>query len=255
METSVKSAIARNALPMKTKSTRTYGNHAGLVVAAFVVFNQLIVAAPQGPAPQIPEGGGPPGPFPNTSVSAANVIAKGSSVFDGRVEVPGFDGQGPIAWSLNRYNRGDFALRLAPGDPVAALGNLGQGFIDFRITRPAWLPVKHGDPASRLALLYRLRGKTVPLIGVMAKGLFILLWRFHGRPRVRPTTWPTAVFLPGALILIPAELGRTVQVRKQTSVFQPHGFRSIKVGLGATLQGRLRRGGPVGPVQTHTPRA
>lgn len=131
---------------MKTKCTRARGNHGGLVVAAFVVCNQLLVAAPQGPAPLIPEGGGPPGPFPNTSVSAVNVIAKGSSVFDGRVEVPGFDGQGPITWSLNRYNRGDFALRLAPGDPVAALGNLGQGFIDFADNSPgvaasqAWRP-------------------------------------------------------------------------------------------------------------------
>ncbi len=103
-------------------------------------------AAPPGPAPQVPAGGGPPGAFPNTSVSAVNVIAKGSTEFNGNVDVPGFDGQGPIPWSLNRYNRGDFALRLSPGDPTAALDNLNQGFIDFGDNSPgvaasqAWRP-------------------------------------------------------------------------------------------------------------------
>ncbi|MCZ7637547.1 MAG: hypothetical protein M5U12_16830 [Verrucomicrobia bacterium] len=64
---------------------------------AFVLLSAAIpvaLAAPPGPTPQIPEGGGPPGPFPNTSVSAVNVIAKGSSTFSGAVDVPGFEGQG-----------------------------------------------------------------------------------------------------------------------------------------------------------------
>lgn len=95
-----------------------------------------LVAAPPGPTPQIPEGGGPPGPFPNTSVTAVNVVAKGGTEFGGSVEVTGFNGQGPIPWSLNRYNRGDFAMRLSPGDPVAALGNLNQGFIEFGDNSP-----------------------------------------------------------------------------------------------------------------------
>lgn len=99
-------------------------------------------SAPPGPTPQIPEGGGPPGAFPNTSVSAVNVIAKGSTTFDGSVDVAGLDGSGPIAWSVNRYNRGDLALRLAPGNPTAALGNLGQGFIEFGDSSP-------GIPASQ----------------------------------------------------------------------------------------------------------
>lgn len=116
---------------------------------AFVLLTAAVpvaLAAPPGPTPQIPEGGGPPGPFPNTSVSAVNVIAKGSSTFTGAVDVPGFEGHGPIPWSLNRYNRGDFAMRLSPGDPVAALNNLNQGFIEFGDNAPsvpasqAWRP-------------------------------------------------------------------------------------------------------------------
>ncbi len=104
------------------------------------------LAAPPGPTPQVPEGGGAPGPFPNTSVSAVNVLAKGSTTFNGSVEVTGFDGHGPIPWSLNRYNRGDFAMRLAPGNPAAALGNLNQGFSEFGDSSPgvaasqAWRP-------------------------------------------------------------------------------------------------------------------
>ncbi len=90
-----------------------------------------LVAAPAGPAPQIPADGGAPGPFPNTSVSGVNVLAKGSTTFNSNVEVTGLDGHGPIPWTVNRYNRGDFAVRLAPGNPAAALGNLGQGFIEF----------------------------------------------------------------------------------------------------------------------------
>lgn len=114
--------------------------------AALLTALSTVMAAPPGPTPQIPDGGGAPGPFPNTSVSAVNVIAKGSTVFNSNVDVPGLDGQGPIAWSVNRYNRGDLALRLAPGDPTAALGNLGQGFIDFGDNSPglaasqAWRP-------------------------------------------------------------------------------------------------------------------
>lgn len=88
-------------------------------------------AAPPGPTPQVPEGGGLPGAFPNTSISAVNVIVKGSTTFDSSVEVSGLNGSGPIAWSVNRYNRGDFAIRLSPGDPVAALNNLGLGFTEF----------------------------------------------------------------------------------------------------------------------------
>lgn len=113
------------------------------------------IAAPPGPEPQMPEGGGLPGPFPNTSVSAVNVVAKGSSVFNGSVEVTGFEGQGPIAWSCNRYNRGDFAMRLAPGDPEAALGNLNQGFIEFGDSSP-------GVPASQAWRPTPAMGITIP---------------------------------------------------------------------------------------------
>lgn len=108
------------------------------VPLALLMTTSALLAAPPGPTPQIPDGGAAPGPYPNTSVSAVNVIAKGSSTaFNGSVEVTKFDGQGPVAWSVNRYNRGDFAIRLSPADPVAAQSNLGQGFIEFA----------NGDPA------------------------------------------------------------------------------------------------------------
>ncbi|MCC6231707.1 MAG: hypothetical protein IT580_03640, partial [Verrucomicrobiales bacterium] len=115
-------------------------------MAAFLTTAIPLLAAPAGPAPVIPEGGGAPGPFPNTSVSGVNVISKGSTTFNSSVEVTGLDGQGPIPWSVNRYNRGDLALRLSPGDPTAALGNLNQGFIEFGDSTPgvaasqAWRP-------------------------------------------------------------------------------------------------------------------
>jgi hypothetical protein len=99
-------------------------------------------AAAPGPEVVVPEGGSPPGAYPNTSVASVNVIARGGTTFDSTVEVTGFDGQGPIPWSLNRYNRGDFAMRLAPADPAAAEGPLDQGFIEFADASPA-LPAHH----------------------------------------------------------------------------------------------------------------
>ena len=98
--------------------------------------------APPGPTPVVPAGGQPPGPFPNTSVTAINVVAKGSATgFTGDVEVPGFAGQGPIFWVVNRYNRGDFALRLAPADSAAANANtLNKGFTQFAGANDASLP-------------------------------------------------------------------------------------------------------------------
>lgn len=108
-----------------------------LLLLASLALGPAAAAAPAGPAPQVPAEGRPPGAYPNTSVSAVNVIARGSTVFNSSVDVPGLDGQGPVAWSVNRYNRGDFALRLAPGNPVAALTNLGLGFIEFGDNSPA----------------------------------------------------------------------------------------------------------------------
>ncbi len=112
------------------------------MVAALMTLSWAGVAAPPGPEVQIPEGGSAPGPFPNTSVTAVNVIARGSDVFDGSVEITGFEGEGPIPWSINRYNRGDIALRLSPADPEAAAGSLNQGFIEFADTATE-LPASH----------------------------------------------------------------------------------------------------------------
>lgn len=89
-------------------------------------------AAPAGPVPQVPAGGGPPGAFPNTTVSAVNVNARGSTTFNGNVEINSFEGAGPIPWTVTKYNRGDIAMRLAPANPANANANtLNKGFIDF----------------------------------------------------------------------------------------------------------------------------
>lgn len=137
---------------MRTFRAQTFGRRLATTrctphaVALLLTASLSATAAPAGPTPQVPDGGGAPGAFPNTSVSGVNVIAKGSTTFNSNVEVTGLDGQGPIPWSVNRYNRGDLALRLAPGDPTAALGNLNQGFIDFGDNSPgiaasqAWRP-------------------------------------------------------------------------------------------------------------------
>lgn len=114
------------------------------------------LAAPSGPEVAVPEGGSAPGPYPNASVTAVNVIARGSNAgFDGRAEVVGFDGNGPIPWSVNRYNRGDYALRLSPADPTAAATSMGQGFIDFADNSP-------GLPASHAWRPTTVRGVVIP---------------------------------------------------------------------------------------------
>lgn len=80
------------------------------------------LVTPYGPDPIVPEGGMPPGPFPGDTVGAANWIASSGTSFDGTVAI-GLEGQGPIPWSMSRYNRGDFAVRLSPLDPTAAQDN------------------------------------------------------------------------------------------------------------------------------------
>jgi hypothetical protein len=126
---------------MQTSHNCLFG---GSSAATFLVLLCALpgVAAPAGPIPQVPAGGGAPGPFPNTSVSAVNVVAKGSSTaFDGRVEVSGFAGQGPVPWTITKYNRGDFAMRLSPANPAAADANtLNRGFVDFTSATDASLP-------------------------------------------------------------------------------------------------------------------
>lgn len=113
----------------------------------------VLAAIPPGPEPQIPAEGQPPGPFPNTTVTAVNVNARGGSEFNSNVEVAGFEGQGPVAWSVNRYNRGDIALRLAPNDPEAALSNLGQGFIEFADDSPSLPANQAWRPDPRLGVV------------------------------------------------------------------------------------------------------
>lgn len=104
----------------------------GGCLAAVVVSVAATAAPPPGPTPQVPAGGGPPGAFPNGSVAAVNVNSRGGATFDGNVEMAGFEGMGPIPWTVTKYNRGDIAMRLAPANPANANANtLGKGFIDF----------------------------------------------------------------------------------------------------------------------------
>ena len=77
---------------------------------------------PYGPDPVAPDGGSLPGPFPGNTVGAANWVASSGTTFDGTVSIA-LDGQGPIPWSMSRYNRGDFAVRLSPLDPAGSQDN------------------------------------------------------------------------------------------------------------------------------------
>lgn len=97
-----------------------------------LVLPALAHGAASGPTPQVPAGGGPPGPFPNATVSAVNVVAKGSATFNSNVEIKAYDGQGPVRWTVTKYNRGDISMRLAPANADAADANtLDRGFVDF----------------------------------------------------------------------------------------------------------------------------
>lgn len=128
---------------------QTYSkNKISLMTRSMIPFSLMLVCIGQvhaagsaaGPAPVVPEGVTAPGLYPNRGVTGVNVIAKGSTAFDSNVEVTGFEGSGPVPWSINRYNRGDFAMRLAPADPVAAAAVMNLGFIQFNGASNAALP-------------------------------------------------------------------------------------------------------------------
>ena len=100
-----------------------------------------------GPMPEVPSdppGSGPPGPYPNFSLTAANWIATSGTTYDGTVNLDLAE-EGPIAWSCTKINRGDFAVRLSPANAVAAKHNLGvlQDWGNSRASDPsgqAWRP-------------------------------------------------------------------------------------------------------------------
>jgi hypothetical protein len=69
-----------------------------------------------------------------------NVVARGSTTFNSNVEITGYEGNGPIPWTVTKYNRGDIAMRLAPANPAGADANtLNRGFIDFTTANDASL--------------------------------------------------------------------------------------------------------------------
>lgn len=125
------------------KTTRPHPHRSSIslltVLSAFLA-GLPVTAAPPGPTPQVPSGGGAPGPFPNTKVSAVNVVAKGSTTFNGNVEISGYEGNGPIPWTVTKYNRGDISMRLSPANPAGADANtLNRGFVDFTTATDASL--------------------------------------------------------------------------------------------------------------------
>ncbi|HYT60699.1 MAG TPA: hypothetical protein VEL06_11045, partial [Haliangiales bacterium] len=108
------------------------------------------LVTPYGPDPQVPPSfSQPPGPFPVNTVSAANWIAAGNTAFDSTVSL-GQAGQGPIQWSMSRFNRGDFAVRLSPHDPAAVTGNFGF-FVDFTGSGFGDIPEEQAWRPSNLA--------------------------------------------------------------------------------------------------------
>jgi hypothetical protein len=89
-----------------------------------------------GPSPIVPEGGLPPGPFPNQSVTAVlwGMDASNVTQWDGVDQdevILTIKGEGPVRWSNTRWNEGDHAPRLSPSDPEAAQANLGFLPSDF----------------------------------------------------------------------------------------------------------------------------
>ncbi len=100
---------------------------------------------PYGPEPVAPDGGVLPGPYPGNTVGAASWVAGGGNTFDSTASI-GQVGQGPIPWSISRYNRGDFAVRLSPADPAATQDNFdilqefnGDGTAAIP-SEQAWIP-------------------------------------------------------------------------------------------------------------------
>jgi hypothetical protein len=78
-----------------------------------------------GPTPTVPGTEQPPGPFPNDTVSGANVdvnttpgsVLGGANSDNLKVQIPN---SGPYVWTESRHNEGDISFVLAPHDPVAS---------------------------------------------------------------------------------------------------------------------------------------
>jgi hypothetical protein len=133
-----------------------------LITRSMIPFSLMLVCGGQlhaagsaaGPAPVVADGVAPPGAFPNRAVTGVNVMAKGSTAFDSNAEVTGFEGNGPVPWSINRYNRGDFSMRLAPADPVGANLTMGLGFTQFNGSSDQSMPENQAwRPSPKLGVV------------------------------------------------------------------------------------------------------
>lgn len=100
----------------------------------------------------VPAGGGAPGDYPTTSVTAANWTAAGGTTYDSTVAVDLLE-QGPIPWAVSKYNRGDFSVKLSPFDATAARANLNKGFIDFNNSDATSGPGRSWSPIPDVGIL------------------------------------------------------------------------------------------------------
>jgi len=112
-------------------------------------------------------------------------------VFDSNVEVTGFNGHGPIPWSLNRYNRGDFPCasrpetRWRPRQPEPGVHRV-RGQLTGCAASQAWRPSPlFGSPSRR-------RARTDRLTGMMARARSSPRSPSQARLPARRTTCSTA---------------------------------------------------------------
>jgi hypothetical protein len=131
----------------------------------------ISAAAAPGPEPIVPEGGLSPGPYPNFSVTGANWVARGGTEFNGNVEMD-LEENGPIPWSITRYNRGDFAVRLSPRDPIAARSNLGQGFTEVQNALASEAPGQAWAPHHARGILLATARQNGPITWPDGEGPF-----------------------------------------------------------------------------------
>lgn len=132
-----------------------------LTLSLFVLLAQGTVQA-EAPAtsdPQAMAGGGLPGTFPGTT-TAANIRFDYNvgTVFDGagrdNIAVT-FPAAGPTKWTSSRYNAGDIALSIGPGNPSDPSYYPSTSPTDFN---DSYSPLEAGQPFENTTLAWRIAG-------------------------------------------------------------------------------------------------